>query len=1844
MKTSKKVISLLLSVIMVMTTFVIAAPMLFANAADIEINGVSQTRIVSGYETTYAKYAAEFLNGHSEPTNIVIPGLDSGDDYVTQGMSYYPQKDWMLITAYHADTAKTGVKPSMVFCIDNSTGKFVAMFSFLNVDGSANTDHGGGIAISENNIYYACGDQDRKIAYAPLDAIKGIENEPTKYREVQLVAEQDFYEIGSVTKSSKTAYTAYVCYDQGVLWTGNFYDEGAVAGFVAADYNAPANDAANSMVWGYELSGSNSTEEWANLMGATGKDCQGNPSYVISLSDNIKDVQYAVVDNGKIYVSQSYGTGKGTTSASNLGGMDDYSHLTVADIDLSVPGTKTVTFKTDANGTTRTVNDAYHISWYQTFDFMPMSEGLCVINDYVFMTFESATNKYLKKAGAMGNCKMPVDVVWKMDQHALMGEERPDDCRSMYYEKVSSLAEIEDGEEYMILFESPEKDLVTQDKYLYVLASDGGFHNYNLAKRYATSNEGYAGAVGHVIKDYEIQDNRLYLHDPENDDVIENRWTITGANSGNLRIKSASTYFSNYRNFYFNKDVIAMTNDASADLNHIGISEIGDGAFYLYYDTTPGVDGGEKYLWCNDFSVAGYENAANEWYKKQASNNIKMYSGLTETKGTFHTDGLGTTNVISQSVGENDYLRQMHIYKRVPDYYSSTVENRVYTDLNAELQSDGTYKIVMETYATDPTQYQMVDERPTDFIFVVDASSSMTNNSDVYTYTSQGVQNITFNNVKDSGWYIYYDGEYCPLGRHKYSNDDGYKIPIIGTEIAATYYHCVDFRTSDNRVFHLTPNGIVDTTLQGDGPDCDKDNGIENICKTTEVGVNAGDGKESHGTYEVFTRTGKTRLEGMKGALTNLIDNIAAMDTDHRMAVVTFGSDGADDVAWLNTGLYTNTSTTMTQYTGAGTITPEAYANVFYTASQKETVKSIVNAIDTSSKGDSDTFVNYGFDMANNIIANSDATYVTAKDMSSTSNRNVCVIMLTDGIPGKGGSNTDSANTVANATIAEAKTLKANGAYVYTIQLGNNNMDGFNMHNYLEYVSSNYLVAENMTTPGSRNTDKVDYHHDVNLNSFTTADILSNSIMSSIKDNCENATALLGPDTVIYQKLTDAFIIPEDAKMKTELVNGWYDAIGRLTFDEKGTPPAPNTITSTLTKSAKQLYVKGYDYSSHYIGNKKPGEKLRVTITGVLANKDFPEIENTSINDVSTTAVWETIDHNVPFKYFPYKTFSIPEYTYVLDYGIPMYDFDVNGTLKSVSKDLSAQRDANGNLAYKHVSENGLVEIKNNNLDLVYRTTPTNFTDSGYCLIQRDNGRYDWFSIKVVPASNVLFEESSMVDGASKANSAAWSAVTDGSPVKPYQSLTNDKTDVYGYDEAYAQTEHCYSNGGAYKAVVNASQNRSVTKTFDFVGDRFDLISACGPNTGIMVVKVSGGTLQRPKTFIVDTYYSPEGDNVNLANGDGIICQTPIVSFTGDRGTYTVEATAAYLSTAKALNKSITGTTSKGKLEATTGVPVTQADAKTLLAELGMADLANSDIELVWFDDNSVLNGGSGAKGNVRTNRAGDTTESLDCYLDGFRIYHPVSAEDIEYIESEQNAQYVNVIDCIKKGQIGTDGSASFSGIAYVEKALEGLAFANYNQVGPQNELYLKGGSTSDALVLKVNVAPNGKVHLGLRAVTGTAQVKIGVGTEEAGTAKTFTINGATEMYYDVTSYADIKEGIATITIQNTGSGVLAVNNIKLTGDNTMNLVTADDMDSAIALMNAPAEKAEVINGVVTPIVEDTDNDTDVDNGTDNDTDTGNENTGDAGSSNLSFIEQIIAKIMELLSSIFKFLPVGEVA
>lgn len=1842
MRKSKRIISLVLTAIMIATTFVVAVPMLLVDTnAAVTIDGVTQERIVGtdgSYKTTYDNYAAAYLNGASRPTNIVIPGLNAAQDYVIQGMTYYPERDWMLITAYHNAADGETVQSSKVFALDAATGEFVAMFSFLNPDGSANTEHGGGIAVSENNIYYACGDDDRQIAYAPVSA---FQNAPLgQHTVVQLVDMVEFNEIGSITNDSKTAYTAYVCYDQGILWTGNFYDMGVkILGIsvAATDYSVPANNDYNSMVFGYELSGNSSVDEWNNLMGATGNDCRGNPSYVIGLNNAIKDVQYAVVDNGKLYLSCSFGTGEGTNSVS-LGGMNPYSSLVVADIDLSQPGNKSTTIKTH-NGDKAVM--AYDIQDYKSFDMMPMSEGLCVVNDKIFITFESASNKYLNEAGTFtGNCNHPIDVVWELDPYELMEITVAEPEKSIYYEKLYSLADIKDGDEYIIVHESNKKDPVTQKNYLYAVNSNGNFSSHKLSKSSTDVVKGYDGMIGHPISYYSFEkgvydEDILYLEHPEEDDVESIRWTINKTGEEKYSIKTTETYFANYDSFYFDGSKITMAPSNASYLSNMQITQLENSSGYFYFSNN-----GQYFLWCNDGENATYNTKANSYYAANASNPI--FLDVTETPGTFHCDALNATgsNILGGQIdtSDDDVLYEegaFQIYRRVVDEAASTYESRVYTDLQAELQEDGTYDVTLETFAISPNHYQYKGERATDYIIVADTSSSMAQkgSTGINEYTGslsvasmsteantsddngEGINGYGFSNPDEDIYFKHTDGKYYKAYMAVNTTELKKTIGII-TKMRQKYY-----------VYYIADDGLYY---------CVQDHAVNPVGRTyTEwkAWVDSGENESDYSTKtnngnrrkeDVYvgyhyrfddvntTYTGEhVRLDTLKTAVNDLVSDIAAQNSGNRIALVQYGADASTGYIDKN-----------------GTLTQTANANAFWATGAVDQLKLKVDALTTSEQTNNNGLE---FDYVNALIANSGHSYKADGD------RNLAVIFISDGIPGA--DNNSATTSAANVVISKALTAKNNGAFVYSVLIGNNEVSGFNKKAYMDGISSKYAAATSVTDLGGMSVDGVNYaislatttmNNFVNFGAMTTEEVAYNAAVGL--DN-------LDANSFLRQQLNDAFKFPADFNkgedLIVELITGEYDEVGRFSFNEAN--KGANSIDALTIKNAttvdaanRTLTVTKYDYSDEYVARNrtdKDGRKLRVTLKGLLAD-ETKKIRNTSINNLEATGIYKTetkMNNNDEFKMLPTSYFNIPEYTYVLDYGLQMYDSDINGTLKSVSKDLSAQRDSNGNLAYKSESENGLVEITNNNLDLIYTSTPTNFADSGYCLIQRDDGTYDWFEIKVVPASNVLFEEDYVDDATEGTNS--WSA--DGTPINTQQSLTNADTDVYGYDDIYATTANSHSNGSAIKTSVTSSAKRSSVKKFEFVGKGFDLISACGANTGIMAVSVKDKNGKLVKGYVIDTYY-----NGAYVNADGLACQVPVAQFNGDYSTYTVEVSALYLSNASALGKAVKGTSlANGKLGATTG-KIDETTAKALLSDLGLSDLANADLELVWFDDNSVLNGGTGAKGNVKTNRAGETITSLDCYIDGFRIYHPMEKADNDYIESEQKAQYVNVIDSLENNAIGTD-TTEVDGIAYVSGDLQpdeetgeipALTFANYQSIGPENELYLKEKSNA-ALVLKVQLpAPTSKVQLGLRAVTGEATVKIG--------ATDFVIIGATEMYYDVTDCVEVDgEGIATITIQNTGSGILAVNNIKLTGDATMTTVTEEDMPEVKASMEVESVRADVINGVVTPVVED---DTTTPDG-------GDDTTGNDTTTGGSFIEQLIAMIMEILKSLFNFLPVGEV-
>ncbi len=2060
----KKVLSFVLAAIMLATTFNMALPVLKlgAEAADVQydangniiIDGVTQTRVVGtdgSYATTYDNYAAAYLNGASSPTNIVIPGLnakytdkttdqDDPGDYVVQGMTYYPKRDWMLVTAYHSD----GNASSKIFALDAATGDFVAMFSFLNTDGTDNTDHGGGITVSEHNIYYSCGDKDRKIAYAPLSA---LENAPLNaHTKIQLVDSIDFVEVGSISYDSKTAYTAYVCYDEGVLWLGNFYDLGAkLAGvtIAAADYNAPSNNTYNSMVFGYKLAGNSSAEEWDHLKGKfqnlanvttdsgsgssngsnltwnayqngdavsivgnitaptayvgeytgnfgsfnltegvnytieftstndktdmymfapngghcnvkqstqtkitqledgryhysmnftaglmpTGADSTwpttqstdntytgtytvrfdqdeiqagetrefaitdikvaqtntyenaesvydegyaGSPSYALGLDNNLKDVQYATVDNGKLYLSRSYGSGAGNSINFGFG---DSSYLTIADIDLSVPGDTPVTISTTGTGSLDKTIMAHNISKYKDYPMMPMSEGLCVIEGNIFITFEGASNKYKNESSGLtsiGNCEKPVDVIWQLDPYELMETTVIEPEESIYYEKVNSLSEIKDGEEYIIVHESQRKDPLTQRNYLYALNADGNFKDYKLSKSSVDSIKGYNGMIGHPIIYYSFEEidgkEILYLEKPEIDDVEAIRWQLTKTAENRYTFKNAETYFANCNYLFFNEKEISMAPGNADYLKNMAIQEAndGNGGFWISNNTT-------YFLWCNDGTSDFYNTKINSHYIKNSG--VKpICLGVSEAPGTFHCDARNQSgnNIIGREIltGADTYYEDslFNIYRRVVDEVASTYESRVYTDLDAKLQEDGTYTVTLETYAISPNHYQYKNERPTDYIIVADTSSSMaakgstgiatfTGNLSVSSMTveantsddnGQGINGYAFFNPEQDIYFLHSDGRYykayLAVNTAEYSSFLGMTTKI--RQEFFLYYIAADglYYCFENQV--LNPTGKTPQQFY---------DWVASTANSTAFSTKTANGNRrdtvlytgNHYRFDNINATEYTgehvRLDTLKTAVKDLVGDIAAQNSNNRIALVQYGADA-------NSGFITK----------SGSLSTNDYANAFWATGTVDQLQTKVDALTTSAQTN-----NSGLEMdyVNALISNSGYSY------KADGERNVAVIFLTDGIPGAD-SNSATA-TAADAVIDKALTAKNNGAFIYSVLIGNNEVSGFNKKAYMDGVSSRYAAAKSLTELGGQSVDGVNYsislatatmNNFVNFGEMTVTEVESNIAVGL--DNLDDKSYL-------REQLNDAFKFPADNadgtknySVKVDLVTGTFDEIGRFTFKDSEAEIAENAddaakIVYNTDVTSKTITVTNYHYAKEYIAKNRQtdGRKLRVTISGLLAD-ETATIQNTSINNPDTTGIYKTEDdmeHNKEFKMLPTSYFNIPEYTYVLDYGLQMLDTDINGTLKAVSAGLTKQ-DVNN---YTRVSENQLVAIQSGDQNLLYHTTPTNMNDSGYVLIQRDDGTYDWFEIKVVPASNVYFEETEF-EKTEGTGTVAWSEATGGTSAS-YRELPKE-LDVDGYDEAY-NNENTYSNGKTLSATVNATNKRSKTATVTFVGDGIDIISACGPTTGIQIINIKKDG-KSVKAGIVDTYYS-----------GGDFTQVPVFSWRGAHGTYTVESTAVYLSTAGALsgmqpatyaNKSADAELVKNSSTAFDTFAIQQ-----VLDEAGFEDISAEDVELIWHDDNSILNGGTGAlpvlKGTSELKMsAGDAAITkgvasgeggLNNYLDGFRIYNPLGANSDDYTESEKNASYVNVINNL--APVG-DGKDNLDGIGFVTGTLgEGetnLNFSNYQSVGPKDEFYLLSNQTV-TFNTKVNIGE--KVMLGLRAVNGPTTVKITSNKTDKNVE--ITVNSATEMFYDISKcIGDITaDGTEVqVIVQNTDAegNMLAVNQVKFSGGTKVNtgnggisavndpvflsLTPAALTEVEISLTEKETVQGEVKNGVIVPDIEEIPEDntnTDTDN-TNPDNENTNDGTDTEGSEEEFDILSLIRMFIKMIETIIK--------
>ena len=506
-------------------------------------------------------------------------------------------------------------------------------------------------------------------------------------------------------------------------------------------------------------------------------------------------------------------------------------------------------------------------------------------------------------------------------------------------------------------------------------------------------------------------------------------------------------------------------------------------------------------------------------------------------------------------------------------------------------------------------------------------------------------------------------------------------------------------------------------------------------------------------------------------------------------------------------------------------------------------------------------------------------------------------------------------------------------------------------------------------------------------------------------------------------------------------------------------------------------------------------------------------------------------------------TYAPPAATCTYDFGVTNR-YDVLKDVEKQAQSITASADC-------VTVENGVV---------LYTPQSVNTGETVSLTLTYAGGYTCTKEISFYPATNVLYEENFMKNDETNGN---W--VTEGADG---DTVVNDNaTTVYGYTEAY-EDFNGLSKDGALKATLNLNGGRRASTsdavTFTFKGTGFDLISECGTDTGMLVVGVKNEKGQAVKACVVDTYF--RGDD-EIITGSGILnYQVPVVrSMDLPYDTYTVTV-YGYLTDGSGASA---GTQSSGLLAAQ-AMPAGNGkaiDTDTILRDLGMSEYLDTDVSVSFMDDNSVLNGGSGAAAKetkpsglldwvkrlfsgriaVQSTESGNTGD-VNVYLDAFRVYQPLGTDETNYADNEQGLKYGSFYDyVVGSAQDVAEGSADGSMVYMEYDGEQDIAvIRDYKKQGPQNEVYLSAGNYVGFVLNGYTGAET--VMVSAKAVQEGAELAYVKDLEPAAVSVNLS---AAEMYYDVTDYVQKHEDYYYLILGNQGNGVLALSGIKLAEDIT---------------------------------------------------------------------------------------------
>lgn len=183
-------------------------------------------------------------------------------------------------------------------------------------------------------------------------------------------------------------------------------------------------------------------------------------------------------------------------------------------------------------------------------------------------------------------------------------------------------------------------------------------------------------------------------------------------------------------------------------------------------------------------------------------------------------------------------------------------------------------------------------------------------------------------------------------------------------------------------------------------------------------------------------------------------------------------------------------------------------------------------------------------------------------------------------------------------------------------------------------------------------------------------------------------------------------------------------------------------------------------------------------------------------------------------------------------------------------------------------------------------------------------------------------------------------------------------------------------------------------------------------------------------------------------------------------------------------------------------------------------------------------------------------------YLDGIRVYKPLSSEDDDTVQDaygdEIGASFESVRNILLTANDLDGDETNVDGAVFIDydpnnnENHSTASIGTYEDYGPKNEVYL---AKDQAIAFKVEVDENIKLSVGLKAPNGVTTAQV---TNDENTSP-IEINAASDQYYEIKPDDD-----GYVIIKNTGANLLSVTKLKISGDS---VTSTTDPVAVTALM-----------------------------------------------------------------------------